>query len=157
VLNNSLCPLIRRKHERLGALRLGLGSDGLGQIVRRQQSPAVAGCVSDVAPVLSFEFPFEMALLVVPGAVDQVHDVVNLMIADRPEQLRLGAVPRDQVRHGPAHPLDIFEVVGSGAGAAGVLDFLLAGLESRALAPSSAARRVPPRPRLARGCRLCGR
>src|ERR1700722_12691584 len=62
--------------------------------------------------------------LVIPGAIDQVHDVVDLVIALRPEQLRLGAVAQlfgellKQVRHGAAQPLEVFETVGAGAGTA---------------------------------------
>src|SRR5580704_8797288 len=53
------------------------------------------GIVIAGAPVLLHAGAREVVILrmalVVPGAVDQVHDVVNITIADRPEQLRLWA------------------------------------------------------------------
>src|SRR5258707_6841222 len=66
--------------------------------------------------------------LVVHGAVDQMHDVEDLVITICLKQLRLGAVLQilgellEQICQGPAQPLDVFEVIGAGAGTAGVLD-----------------------------------
>src|SRR3989442_15988395 len=58
--------------------------------------------------------------LVVLAAVDQLHDVVDLVIGGRSQQLRLRAVLQrlgellEQVGHRPAHPLGIFEGVRAG-------------------------------------------
>ena len=62
-----------------------------------------------------------------------MHDVVDLVIAICLQQLRLGAVLQilgellEQICQRPAQALDVFEVIGAGAGAAGVLDLLLPG------------------------------
>src|SRR5271169_251367 len=75
--------------------------------------------------------------LVVPGPVDEVHEVVDSMINYRPEQLHLWAVLQvlgelfEQIRHGPAEPLDVFEAIGAGPGSTGILDFLFAGRHFR--------------------------
>src|SRR5271170_6735063 len=95
------------------------------------------GVVIASAPMLLHAGAREVVILrmtlVVLGAVNQVNDVVDLVIADRPEQLRLCAVLEtlrellEQVCHGPAQPLGIFKAIGAGAGTTRVLDFLFAG------------------------------
>src|SRR5580692_1710274 len=54
------------------------------------------GIMMTGAPVLPHAGAREVVILrmalVVSGAVDEVHDVVDLMIADRPEELCFGAV-----------------------------------------------------------------
>src|ERR1700733_11391815 len=69
--------------------------------------------------------------LVVLGAIDQVHNVVDFVITKRMQELRLGAVAqrlgklREQGGKRPAQPLNAFEAISPGAGPTRKLDFLL--------------------------------
>src|SRR5580704_8512860 len=106
------------------------------RMAQRANGVAIAG-----APVLLHAGARKIVVLrlalVVLGAVDQVHDVVDLMIAKRLEQPRLGAVPQrvgeflEQVGKSPAQALDMFEAIGAGAGTTRILNFLLAGYHVR--------------------------
>src|ERR1700722_12671775 len=70
--------------------------------------------------------------LVILGAVDQMHNVVDLAIDKGAQQLRLGAVAKrlrellEQVGKGTPNLLDAFDVIGAGAGTTRILDFFLA-------------------------------
>src|SRR5258708_20293861 len=95
--------------------------------------------------------------------VNQVHEVVDLTVGDRAQHVDLRAVPElrrellEQVRQRVAEPLRVLEAVGVGAGAARILDLLLARPYLRHVAREGAPRapethlespRFPPPPPL---------
>ncbi len=81
--------------------------------------------------------------LIVLGAVDQVHDVVDLSIAHVSQQCGLRAAAEivrqlvKQIGSGAAKPLNTLEGVGAGAGATGILDVLLTRRHLRGRVPEA--------------------